>query len=181
VTAALLIGVFMIHGVTPGPLMFQEHGRFVYGIYGALIVGNILNLVIGSLGLRLFARVLLIPKQIVYPIICVLCFTGVYVSGRSLFTVGITVVFAIIGYFMKKLDLSFVAFIIGFILGPILEFNLRRTLVISQNSPLIFLTHPISLAFLILASFAIWKWGFQSKGQGKSVIVQPQRHEDTKV
>jgi len=163
VAAALLIGAFMIHGITPGPLMFQEHGRLIYGIYGAMLVANFLNLTIGSFGLKLFARVVRIRKQIIYPVITMFCITGAYIADNSLFAVALMIIFAILGYFMKKLDFSFVTFIIGFVLGPMFELSFRQTLILSKNNPLILLSHPISLGFLILTAFSIWKFGFRSK------------------
>jgi len=166
VAAAILIGAFMIHGVIPGPLMFQEHGRLIYGIYGALLVANCLNLVIGSFGLRFFARVIQIRKQIIYPVIIIFCITGAYMADNSLFAVALMIIFAILGYFMKKLDFSFVTFIIGFVLGPILELSLRQTLILSKNNPMMLLNRPVSLAFLILTAFSIWKLGFRQKKSG---------------
>jgi putative tricarboxylic transport membrane protein len=163
VAAAILIGAFMIHGVTPGPLMFQEHGRLIYGIYGALLIANGLNLTIGNFGLRFFAKVMRTPKQIIYPVITICCVTGAYMADNSLFAVGLMIIFAILGYFMKKLDFSFVTFIIGFVLGPILELSLRQTLVISKNNPMILLERPVSLIFLILTILSIWMLGFRSK------------------
>jgi putative tricarboxylic transport membrane protein len=163
VAAAILIGAFMIHGVTPGPLMFQEHGRLIYGIYGAFIIANGLNLAIGNFGLRFFAKVMMAPKQIVYPVIAICCVTGAYMADNSLFAVGLMIIFAILGYFMKKLDFSFVTFIIGFVLGPILELSLRQTLVISKNNPMILLERPVSLILLILTVLSIWRLGFRSK------------------
>jgi putative tricarboxylic transport membrane protein len=167
VAAALLIGAFMIHGVTPGPLMFQEHGRLIYGIYGALIIANGLNLAVGNFGLRFFARVIQIRKQIVYPVIVICCVTGAYMADSSIFAVGLMIIFAILGYFMKKLDFSFVTFIIGFVLGPILELSLRQTLILSRNNPMILIQHPVSLIFLILTALSIWKLGFPSKKVNK--------------
>ena len=163
VAAAILIGAFMIHGVTPGPLMFQEHGRLIYGIYGALLIANGLNLAIGNFGLRFFAMVMRAPKQIIYPIITICCVTGAYMADNSLFAVSLMIIFAILGYFMKKLDFSFVTFIIGFVLGPILELSLRQTMILSKNNPMILIQHPISLILLILTALSIWKLGFPSQ------------------
>jgi len=163
-SAALLIGAFMIHGVAPGPLMFQQQGRLIYGIYGGLLLANLLNLMIGQFGLRIFAKVLLIPKRLIFSMIVLLCVTGVYLSENSMFAVGVMLIFSILGYLMKKLDFSFMTFIIGFVLGPILELSLRQTLIISKNNPMILFEHPISLAFLVLTVISIWRLGFRSKG-----------------
>jgi putative tricarboxylic transport membrane protein len=157
VTAALIIGAFMIHGVTPGPLMFQEHGRLMYGIFLCLIIANFLNLGIGALGLRLFSRVVKFRKIFLYPVIVFVCMAGAYIADASLVAVGLMIFFAILGYFMKKLDFSFVTFIIGFVLGPMLELSLQQTLAISRNNPLIFIQRPISLGFLILTAVFIWR------------------------
>jgi putative tricarboxylic transport membrane protein len=162
-SAALLLGAFMIHGVSPGPLMFQQQGRLIYGIYGALIISNLLNLLIGRFGLKFFAKVLLIPKRVIFPLVVFLCMVGVYLTENSLFAVGLMFIFAFLGYFMKKLDFSFISFIIGFVLGPILEMALRQTLIISKNNPMILFNHPISLTFLILTVISIWRLGFGSK------------------
>jgi len=163
VSAALLLGAFMIHGVTPGPLMFEQQGRLIYGIYTALIIANLLNLIIGRFGLKFFAKILLIPKRNLFPLIIYLCMVGIYLTGNSLFSVGIMFIFAFLGYLMKKLNFSFMTFIIGFVLGPILELSLRQSLIMSRNNPMILLNHPISLAFLILTVISIWKLGFGSK------------------
>lgn len=165
VSAALLVGAFLIHGVVPGPLIFEEHGRLIYGIYGGLLIANVLNLSIGSLGLKIFAKILLIPKKIIFPLIVLLCMLGVYIVENSLFSVVLMIVFAILGYFMKKLDFSIVTFIIGVVLGPILEFSLRATLVISKNNPLIFIYHPIALFFILSTIFVIWRKGIRSKSR----------------
>jgi putative tricarboxylic transport membrane protein len=79
VAASLLVGAFIIHGITPGPLMFEEHGRAVYGIYGSMLIGNIATLVLGYVGIKLFIKVLQIQKQILYSIILFTCIVGAYI------------------------------------------------------------------------------------------------------
>jgi putative tricarboxylic transport membrane protein len=161
--AALLIGAFMIHGVTPGPLMFQENGRLIYGIYGTLIIANFFNLIVGYFGLRFFARLLKVPNSIIFPVIVLFCITGVLISDLSLLAVGVMIGFTVLGYLLRKLKFSFITFIIGFILGPIFELSLRQSFIMSDNSPVIFLTRPISLVFLILTAVSIWRLGFGGK------------------
>ena len=157
VASALLIGAFIIHGVTPGPLMFEEHGRLVYGIYGGMLVGNMLNLLVGAIGLRIFVRVLSIPRSIIYPVIVFICLTGAYIADNSLFAVGVMIFFAVLGYFMKKLEFSFVTFIIGFVLGPMFEMSLQQTLVMSRNNIFIMFQRPIALAFVLLTIVFVWR------------------------
>ncbi len=157
VASAMLIGAFIMHGVTPGPLMFEEHGRLIYGIYGGMLVGNIFNLFIGAIGLRIFVRVLSIPRNIIYPVIIFICLTGAYIADNSLFAVGVMIVFAVLGYFMKKLEFSFVSFIIGFVLAPMFEMSLQQTLIMSRNNLFIMFQRPIALIFIVFTIVLIWR------------------------
>lgn len=155
VAAAMLIGAFIIHGVTPGPLMFEENGVIVYGIFASLILANIMNLFIGSVFLRFFAKVLTLPKAVIYPIISLVCMVGAYAETSSLTIVIIMMITAYAGYFMKLLGYSFITFIIGFILGPKLELALQQMLVISDNGLLIFVTRPVAALFMALTAFVL--------------------------
>ncbi|MGD9124001.1 MAG: tripartite tricarboxylate transporter permease [Desulfarculaceae bacterium] len=157
VVAALLIGAFIIHGVTPGPMMFEENGQLIYGIYAAMLLANLINLFVGNLGLRIFAKALSAPRDIVYPIIIFICITGAYITENSLFSVFVMLLFAALGYFMRKFQFSFVNFIIGFVLGPMLELSLQQTLTISRNNPMIMLERPIALGFLLLTALFLWR------------------------
>ena len=103
-SAAVLLGALIIHGLTPGPLIFQNHGAVLYGLFGAMLVANFFNLFIGQAGLRFFAWVITLPRQFVHPVIVLMCFCGAYVTTQSMFAVGMMVGFAILGYVMRKLD-----------------------------------------------------------------------------
>jgi putative tricarboxylic transport membrane protein len=157
VASAMLIGAFIIHGIIPGPLMFEEHGRLVYGIYGGMLVANIFNLFIGAIGLRIFVRVLSIPRNIIYPVVIFICITGAYIADNSLFAVGMMICFAVLGYFMKKLEFSFVTFIVGFVLGPMFEMSLQQTLIISRNNIFTMFQRPIVLVFMAFTVVFLWR------------------------
>jgi len=157
VVAALLIGAFIIHGVTPGPMMFSENGQLIYGIYAAMLIANLFNLVIGNMGLRFFAWVLSAPRDIIYPVIILICITGAFISGGSIFAALVMVIFAASGYLMRKLQLSFVNFIIGFVLGPMVELSIQQTLTMSQNNPIILVKRPIALGFLVATAVFLWR------------------------
>ncbi len=163
-TAALLIGAFIIHGIVPGPGMFENHGRLIYGLFGAMFLANFVNLALGQFGLRMFTAVLRVPKQIVFPVVVVLCIAGAYLSEGSLFAVWLIIIFGVVGYLMRKLDFPYVTFIIGFILGPLLEASMNRMLIISGNNPLILFTRPISLAIMILAIVSLIYFARRSRG-----------------
>lgn len=162
-SAAILISALIIHGLTPGPLIFEQHGAVLYGLFGAMLVANFFNLFIGQAGLRLFAWILGLPNQYIHPVIVLLCFSGAYLITQSMFAVGLMVGFAILGYIMRKLDYSLVAFIIAFILGPLFEDTLRQTLVLFEDNPADLLERPIAILFVLMTAYSVWRLGFKSK------------------
>jgi putative tricarboxylic transport membrane protein len=155
-TAAVLIGAFLVHGIQPGPLIFQDHARLIYGIFAAMMVANVFNFLIGQFGLRFFAFVVSFPNRVIYPVVILLCIAGAYAGANSMFDVAIALIFAVVGYFMRKLDFSFAAFIIGFALTPQAELFIRQTVILYADRPLaLFTSHPIVLFFLALTAFSI--------------------------
>jgi putative tricarboxylic transport membrane protein len=162
-SAAILLSALIIHGLTPGPLIFKQHGVVLYGLFGAMLVANLANLFIGQVGLRLFAWVIGLPHQYILPVIVLLCFSGAYLIEQSLFAVSLMVGFGILGYVMRKLDFSVVAFIIAFIMGPLFEESLRQTLVLFGDSPGQLLTRPIAMFFVAVTVYSLWRIGFRAK------------------
>ncbi len=150
VTAALIVGAFTMHGVIPGPMMFEEHGRLIYGIYMSMMIANFCNLFVGQISLRFFSRIVNIKTDVLYPIVIFTCFVGAYLATNSLFSVYVMIAFTIIGYFARKLEFSFVTFIIGFILGPKFELYLQQSLAISMKNQWEFLSRPVTMGFLLL-------------------------------
>lgn len=150
-TTALILAGFMIHGITPGPLLFREQGTLVYGIFAALIVANIMMLIVEFLGIRIFTRILTVPKNILLPVVLIFCVVGAYGTNNRVFDVFVMMIFGLVGYGMKKLSFPQAPIILGFILGPIVETNLRRGLMKSQGSFIPFITSPIACVFLIIA------------------------------
>lgn len=152
---AMLMGAFMIHGMQPGPLMFQENAQLMYGVYGSLVIASFFLLIIGRFGLRLFCKAVEIPASILYPVIVFTCIMGAYLGQSSLFDVGVMLVFGVIGYFMRKLDFSYVAFLIGFILVPEWERALQQVVIISQFDTFLFFRRPVAMALMAVALFVI--------------------------
>jgi len=138
-------------------MMFSENGQLIYGIYAAMLIANLFNLFIGNLGLRFFAWVLSAPRDIIYPVIILICITGAFISESSIFGVLVMVIFAAAGYLMRKLQLSFVNFIIGFVLGPMVELSIQQTLTMSRNNPVILLKRPIAVGFFIATGVFLWR------------------------
>ncbi len=158
---AMLMGAFMIHGMQPGPLMFQENARLMYGVYGSLIVASFFLLIIGRLGLRVFCKAVEIPAVILYPVVVFTCIMGSYLGQSSMFDVVIMLIFGVIGYFMRKFDFSYVAFLIGFILVPEWERALQQVVIISQYDTFLFFRRPVAVGLIGLTFFVIARtfWG----------------------
>ena len=118
VGAALIISAFMIHGMQPGPLLFESQGRLVYGLFGAMIMANFVNLWVGQVGLRIWVKVVSAPESIIFASAILLCVVGVSMATSGLFGVAIMLIFAVLGYLMTSFGYSLVIFIIAFFLGP---------------------------------------------------------------
>ena len=155
VAAALLVGAFIIHGIIPGPWLFEEQPRLVYGLFISMIVANAINLAVAGGFLRWFALVLRLPGHLVFPGIVFLCILGSFLNEQSLFAVAVTFLFGLLGYVMRRFDFPIVAFIIGFILGPMLEHSLSQTVVLTGGAFSGLLDYPVALALYALAVLVV--------------------------
>ena len=155
-TAALLVGAFLIHGVTPGPLIFQRDASLIYGLFAAMIMANIMVLIVGSVGLRVFALIVKVPPFVVYPIVLLLCVVGIYVSQGGFFAVWVMLAFSVLGFFMQKLEISIVCFIIGLVLGPMIELSIRQSVILLSRNPSAILDHPFALVLFAATPFVAW-------------------------
>jgi putative tricarboxylic transport membrane protein len=152
---AMLLGGLMIHGLSPGPLLFTTSGDIVYGIFAALIIANIVMVILEYFGMRFFVRLLRIPKHIMLPVIIVFCVVGAYGLNNRVFDAWSVMFFGVLGYALEKGGFPLSPVILGFILGPIAETNLRRGLMLTQGDFLPFLTKPISGTFLLIALLSV--------------------------
>jgi putative tricarboxylic transport membrane protein len=156
-TTALIVGAFLIHGITPGPFVLQQNGAVIYGLFASLLLANVVNLVLGSIGLRFFVLFLAVPRPLILSVGALLCVTGAYVSTGSMFGIGIVLAFGGLGYLMRKLEIPFVVFLIGFVLGPIFERALRNTVNLFDDPWSLAMEHPLLPALLALAAYAVWR------------------------
>ncbi len=163
VSAALLISAFMIQGIQPGPLLFEEQGRLIYGLFGAMIMANITNLAVGLIGLRLWTRVVRAPEASIFSAALLLCIVGVYLSTGTLFVVLVMFCFALLGIVMQAFGYSTVIFIIAFFLGQRFELSLSQTLVILDGNPAALVNHPVALLLLTFAFGVIAWYGVQGR------------------
>lgn len=155
VATAIFLGGLTIHGISPGPLVFMKSGQFVYGIFIALLVANVFMLICERAGLRLFVKMLDIPKYVLLPIVMVCCVVGAYCSNHSIFDVWCVAIFGVVGLVFKTLKIPSTPLIIGFILGKMTETNFRQAMMQSGGDWTIFVTRPISLVFLIIAAVSV--------------------------
>ncbi len=148
---AVLLGGLLIQGLAPGPMLFADQSGTIYGIFLAYLVANVFMLLIMCLGIKLFIRVLMVPRKHLLAAIVVFCFIGVYGVDGDVFNLYLMLGFGILGYFLNRYDFGAAPVILGLILGPIAESNLRRGLQTFQGDWTPFFTRPLSLAFLVVA------------------------------
>ena len=169
-SAALIISAFMIHGIQPGPLLFENQGRLIYGLFGAMIMANFLNLWIGQLGLRLWVRVISAPQSFIYVSAILLCVVGVAMSEGGMFGVVVMLIFAAFGYVMKRFGFSIVIFIIAFFLGPRLEMSIAQSTALMSGNWTRIIEYPIAVILLVL-SVVVLIWFLRRSLKAASVEV----------
>ena len=168
-SAALLISAFLIQGIQPGPLLFNQQGQLIYGLFGAMIVANICNFICGLYGLRLWARLITAPESAVFSAALILCFVGVYLSTGGIFGVYIMLMFALLGMGMTVLSYPTVVFIIAFFLGPRFELSLVQTATILRGDVTNIINHPVAVVLLLMSVFCVYWLGFRGRGRRKSI------------
>ncbi len=148
---ALMIGAMIIQGITPGPNVVTDEPELFWGMITSMWVGNVLLVLLNLPLIGLWVRVLTIPYHLLFPAIIAFCSIGAYSVNNSTFDVYIMAMFGLAGYFLTKLDFEPAPLLLGFVLGPMLEENLRRAMLLSRGDPLVFITHPLSFALLLAA------------------------------
>jgi putative tricarboxylic transport membrane protein len=148
---AVLLGAFVIQGLQPGPLLYKEHMDLVYAIFASMIVAQFMMQIIGMGGMRIFAKVIMIENSILMPMILVLSIIGSYAMRGSVFDVGLTILFGILGFIMQRYHFPLSPILLALILGPMAESNLRRALVISGGDGMILFSRPIGVILMVMA------------------------------
>lgn len=150
-STALLLGGFMLHGLQPGPLLFQNNGSIVYSIFASMLISTVMMGVIMYLCMRAFVKILKVPSFILIPCIIVLCSIGAYTLNYRTFDIWALLFFGIVGLGMATAKVPLPPFILGFILGSDFEVNLRTGLQYAASDHLMLLHRPIALTFVVLA------------------------------
>ena len=171
---AIMLGVFLVHGLVPGPDLFIKSGVIIYAVFIGLMVANVLHFFIASLGLKIFIKLLSISRAVLFSVVIIICVAGAFTANSNIFDVYVMIFFGLLGYVMKKFNFPVAPLLMGYILGSLLETSLVQTLILSDGSVLPFFTRPISLFFVSLtAFFIIWSSFIQKKGSGRRY-----RHEE---
>lgn len=149
-TAAVILGAFMIQGLTPSPFLMRDNAPLLYALFIALLVSNVFVFGIAHVYLKFAPRVREVPNSILIPVIMLFCVAGSYAFNNTMFDVKVMLLFGLLGYVMKKYGFSTPTMLIAFILGQLFERKVRQALSMSGGSLSIFFTRPISLAFFLL-------------------------------
>lgn len=150
-TTAVLLGAFLVNGIQPGPMLFEEQPTLVWGLIASFFIGNVILLALNLPLAPVFAQILRVPYGYMYPLILLTSFVGAYSIQNSMFSVWVVLVFGIIGYFLKRLDLPMAPLVLGLVLGPLFEKALVQTSALGDGSFAILLDRPIALVVLALA------------------------------
>lgn len=145
---AIILGALIIHGVVPGPRLIVDHPDLFWGLTVSFLIGNILLLFLNLPLIGLWVRILSIPYSILYPAILIFICVGVFSIHNSVFDVGLAIFFGALGYGMRLAKFSPAPLLLGLVLGPLLEQNLRRSLLLSRGDPMTFIDRPISAGIL---------------------------------
>jgi putative tricarboxylic transport membrane protein len=155
VITGVMLGAFMIQGLTPGPLLFQTNIHEVYMLLIGMLVSSVLLFFAGKITMRMFSYVSHIPQTLLTPLVLLLCLFGIYSISSSMFDVAVLLGMGLVGFGMFLLNIPAAPFLIAFILGPMLEENLRRALAISRGDPSVLVSSPITWIFSVLILFVI--------------------------
>jgi putative tricarboxylic transport membrane protein len=154
-TIAILLGAFIMHGLTPGPILFTQDPTFVWGVIASMFIGNTLLLVMNLPLAGWWARIALVPAKLLYPIVLIISILGAYTVSNDLWDVGVMLVFGVIGYVMKKIDIPMAPIVLTYVLGDMMEKALLQSVKMNNSSLIGLVRSPISLFMLILAAVVL--------------------------
>ncbi len=149
---ALMVGAMMIHGITPGPQIMTTRPDLFWGMIASMWIGNLMLVLLNMPMIGLWVRLLRIPYRLLYPAILLFACIGIYSVSNSAFDVGLAAAFGLLGYILVKAAFEPAPLLLGFILGPLMEENLRRAMTMSRGDPGVFVREPVSLGLLLLAA-----------------------------
>jgi putative tricarboxylic transport membrane protein len=153
-TDAVLIGAFVLHDLVPGPLLFRDHPSIVYGIFASLLAANLLVLLMGLYGNRVFIKMVTVSDAVLYPFILVVALIGTYSVNNSLFDTGSCIGFGIVGWILKRYGYPLAPVVLGIVLGKLIEYSFRRGVIMGGYS--VFFTDKLAFVVLLLAMLSLF-------------------------
>ena len=173
-TGAVLLGALVLYGLNPGPLLFYEHADVVWPIIASMYLGNVVLVIMNLPMVPFFAKLLNTPYKVLYPGILLISVVGVFSVNFSVFDVWLLAIFGLLGYAMRKLDIPPAPLVLAFVLGPIAENSIRQSLLLSDNSPIIYLQRPISavLIGISVVLLAVLSFGRRTRKVREQMIDQ---------
>jgi putative tricarboxylic transport membrane protein len=169
-TTAILMGALIMYNIQPGPLLFEDHPEVAWGLIASMFIGNLMLLVLNMPLVKVFAKIIQTPKKYLLPIIVAISFFGVYAVQYTTFDLYLLLACGVLGYLLAKNDYPLAPLVLALVLGPMIENNMRRALTISNGDFSIFISKPLSLAFII-AAVAWLVVPLLMKLKGRNVIV----------
>jgi putative tricarboxylic transport membrane protein len=167
---AVMMGAFLIHGIQPGPLLFTKQPEQVYTIFAGMILANIVMIGLGFLAALSFAMLMKVPAPILNTFIVVFCFLGAYALRNDLADVWLTMLFGVLGFFMRRYDLPIPPLVMGIILGPMAEQYFLTSMVSHQNDLTVFVTRPVSAVILALSVLMV-TWPLVKRVRRRNAVL----------
>jgi putative tricarboxylic transport membrane protein len=171
-TMALMVGALTLHGIAPGPMIISRQPDLFWGLIASMFLGNAMLVIINLPMIGIWVRLLAVPYRVLFLAIVVICTIGVFSVNNSSFDVYMTIGFTLLGYILRKLDAEPAPLLMGFVLGPMLEENFRRSLITSHGDAMIFLRRPISLTLLVLSVVLLISVAMPSIGKRRIEVFQ---------
>lgn len=170
ISTSIILGALMVLGLQPGPLFISSNPDFFWGVVASMYIGNVMLVILNLPLIGLWVQILKIPYAILYVLIVMFCEIGAYSVNNNVTDVLLMNAFGLIGYFMKRYGFEGAPLILALVLGPMLENSLRRSLIISDGSPTVFFTRPISAVFLVVALVFLISPLFTGKRMGREAL-----------
>lgn len=165
IITAIILGAFMIHGLRPGPLLFQDNINLIYALFMGIMLSSAYLFIVGKMSIRAIAKIADVPNRILFPVVLVLCVFGAYAINNTVFDVLVMFTMGIVGYGMRLLGIPAAPFLIAFILGPLLEDNFRQSLLLARGDFTIFVRSYICWFFWGLTALTVGAMIYQRTGK----------------
>lgn len=174
---AVMMGAFIIHGVTPGPLLIKNNPDIFWGTIASMYIGNVACVVLNLPLIAIWVKILKVPYRLLFPLILLFCFIGSYAGGNSLFDVNVMIFFGLVGYLMKKTGFEPAPLVMAYVLCPYLEEAFRQSLLGSHGNILVFLERPISVIILSLSLLFVISTAFGEMAKKRKLLIKKIQEE----